>query len=161
MPMKSQSFDNSAIMSLFITLLCRYLSLYPPLGAAPSPCRGRAASSRLRRCSTERRPESAAGFNRHAPTQPRRRRSPGPVPSLRRASPSELPRRQLPATAESYINAYRVQPEPLLLFNAAQALRKGEIFAEALTLYQRFITAAPSPRWCPRPKPTLLRCAPA
>lgn len=47
------------------------------------------------------------------------------------------------STARSYVDAYRVQPEPLLLFNAAQALRKGESWADALALYQRFIAAAP------------------
>lgn len=47
------------------------------------------------------------------------------------------------STARSYVDAYRVQPEPLLLFNAAQALRKGEAFDDALALYQRFIAAAP------------------
>jgi tetratricopeptide (TPR) repeat protein len=46
-------------------------------------------------------------------------------------------------TAKSYVDAYRVQPEPLLLFNAAQALRKSESWADALALYQRFIAAAP------------------
>lgn len=47
------------------------------------------------------------------------------------------------ATARAYIEAYRVQPEPLLLFNAAQALRKGEVWEDSLNLYQRFIAIAP------------------
>ncbi len=48
-------------------------------------------------------------------------------------------------TANECIAAYRLQPAPLLLFNAAQALRKASRWLDAVALYERYLSQAPPP----------------
>lgn len=52
------------------------------------------------------------------------------------------------ATRE-YLSAYQIEPEPLLLFNAAQAQRKAQKWAVALALYQLFIQKSPRSAMAP------------
>lgn len=144
MLMKSQSFDNSAMMSLLITIfMSLFISISNASAQTPSPAE------------VEPPPAGYGDAAQSDAPSPLLASIDTPLPSRDAADRQAQFRRfveqalasfragNYPATAESYINAYRVQPEPLLLFNAAQALRKGEAFAEALALYQRFITAAP------------------
>jgi len=43
------------------------------------------------------------------------------------------------AAAEAFLEAYRLQPNPMILYNVAQAYRKDGRFPEALTHYERFL----------------------
>jgi tetratricopeptide (TPR) repeat protein len=45
--------------------------------------------------------------------------------------------------AETLERAYSRDPNPILLFNAAQVYRKGGHYAESLRLYERFLVVAP------------------
>jgi len=43
------------------------------------------------------------------------------------------------AAAEAFLEAYRLQPNPIILYNVAQAYRKDGHFKEALAHYERFL----------------------
>jgi tetratricopeptide (TPR) repeat protein len=47
------------------------------------------------------------------------------------------------AAADAYMNAYKLKPDPALLFNAAQACRLGGKLERALTLYRNYLRFYP------------------
>ncbi|MDB4968558.1 MAG: hypothetical protein JWN44_4247 [Myxococcales bacterium] len=51
--------------------------------------------------------------------------------------------------AAAFVQAHAMKPKPLILFNVAQAYRKGGHFAEALTYYKRFLAEAPESEKAP------------
>lgn len=121
----------------------------PKAAPAASPAPAAAAASSPTAPLSEATAQIPAPATKAAPAPPLPKLSKSDIDGAKAQASAHFQAGRYSDAAEMLLRVYEAEPQPLYLFNAGQAYRKGDKPREAKTTYQRFLDVAPTHRLAP------------